>query len=208
MASTRDLMAKQRPRRFQGKLAKRQDAGLFPKPAGRSPSDAAGPGRLRRSAAGRKGLYPQHAHPARPYGAFTLLVAVLLSAQCTDRRVNLVTPALVRAGRCGGCKHGTVAVARRFKRLFVPCGACRLRRRRRSAGLCRRSFWRSTAARCPATFEELEALPGVGHKTACVVMAQAFGFPRRSPSTLIFIGWPQRWKLTDGARRGADRGAI
>lgn len=139
------------------------------------------------------GLYPLPEAPLRHRDPFTLLVATVLSAQCTDARVNAVTPDLfARAGTPG-------AMARlpreRIAELIRPCGLTAAKSRA-LAGIARALLDRH-GGRVPATFEELEALPGVGHKTASVVMAQAFGAPAFPVDTHVHR-LAARWGLSDG----------
>ena len=114
---------------------------------------------------------------------FTLLVAVVLSAQATDAGVNKATPALFAAADTPAKDGG--AWARRACRSWSRPSAC-FAPRRRTSWLCRGSWSRSTAARCRATREALEALPGVGRKTANVVLNIAFGEPTIAVDTHIF----------------------
>jgi len=138
-------------------------------------------------------LYPAPAVPLRHQDAYTLLVAVLLSAQCTDRRVNEVTPRLwAEAGTPGAMSRMPVV---RIETIIRSCGLAP-QKARAIAGLSRLLVERH-GGQVPHTYAELEALPGVGHKTASVVMAQAFGEPAFPVDTHIHR-LAQRWKLTDG----------
>jgi len=118
-------------------------------------------------------LYPQADVPLSHEDPFTLLVAVLLSAQCTDARVNQVTPALFAAAST------PAAMARlgsaRIRRLIRSCGLAPSKARNIAA--LSKVLVKQHAGVVPRDFEALEALPGVGHKTASVVMNQAFGLP-------------------------------
>ncbi len=138
-------------------------------------------------------LYPAPPIPLDHRDAYTLLVAVLLSAQCTDKRVNLVTPHL------WALTDNPADMARvpvdRIQAIIRPCGLSP-QKARAIAGLSRLIAGRHGGA-VPRTFEELEALPGVGHKTASVVMSQAFGVPALPVDTHIHR-LAQRWKLTGG----------
>ncbi len=138
-------------------------------------------------------LYPQTPVPLDHRDAFTLLVAVLLSAQCTDKRVNLVTPHLWALGDTPE-KLRRVPVAE-IQRVIRPCGLSP-QKAKAIAGLSQILVEQHSGA-VPRTFEELEELPGVGHKTASVVMAQAFGVPAFPVDTHIHR-LAQRWKLTNG----------
>ena len=139
------------------------------------------------------GLYPETPVPLGHRDAFTLLIAVLLSAQCTDRRVNTVTPRLFALA------DTPAAMARvpeeRIREIIRPCGLSP-QKARAIAGLSRLLLERH-GGEVPRTFAELEALPGVGHKTASVVMAQAFGVPAFPVDTHIHR-LAQRWGLTSG----------
>ena len=138
-------------------------------------------------------LYPETPVPLDHRDAFTLLLAVLLSAQCTDRRVNQVTPRLFALA------DTPAAMARvpeeRIREIIRPCGLSP-QKARAIAGLSRLLLERHEGE-VPRTFAELEALPGVGHKTASVVMAQAFGVPAFPVDTHIHR-LAQRWGLTSG----------
>jgi endonuclease III len=118
-------------------------------------------------------LYPQPPIPLDHADPYTLLVAVLLSAQCTDARVNLVTPGLfARASTPEAMAEVPVA---EIQDLIRSCGLAPAKAKNISA--LSRQLIVEHGGQVPRTFEELEALPGVGHKTASVVMAQAFGVP-------------------------------
>jgi endonuclease-3 len=138
-------------------------------------------------------LYPETPVPLDHKDAYTLLVAVLLSAQCTDKRVNLVTPELFALADTPE-KMADVPVAE-IQRIIRPCGLSP-QKAKAIAGLSRLLVERHGGA-VPRTFAELEALPGVGHKTASVVMAQAFGVLAFPVDTHIHR-LAQRWKLTSG----------
>lgn len=138
-------------------------------------------------------LYPQTPIPLDHRDPYTLLVAVLLSAQCTDKRVNEVTPHLW-ALAADPAAMARVPVAR-IQEIVRPCGLSP-QKARAISGLSRLLLERHGGA-VPRTFEELEALPGVGHKTASVVMAQAWGEPAFPVDTHIHR-LAQRWKLTGG----------
>ncbi|MDB4474792.1 endonuclease III [Opitutaceae bacterium] len=136
-------------------------------------------------------LYPETPIPLDHFDPYTLLVAVLLSAQCTDKRVNLVTPALFQlADNPRDMARKSVDAINAIVR---PCG---LAPRKASAiqGLSQ-ILIDQHEGEVPRTFEELEALPGVGHKTASVVMSQAFGFAAFPVDTHIHR-LAHRWKLS------------
>ena len=142
-------------------------------------------------------LYPETPIPLDHTDPYSLLVAVLLSAQCTDRRVNLVTPKL------WALADNPAAMARvpvaDIQAVIRPCGLSP-QKARAISGLSRLLIERHDG-KVPQTFEALEALPGVGHKTASVVMSQAWGQPAFPVDTHIHR-LAQRWKLTDGANVG------
>jgi endonuclease III len=138
-------------------------------------------------------LYPATPIPLDHRDAYTLLIAVLLSAQCTDKRVNLTTPALfARAATPAEMVRLSVA---EIDAIVRPCGLAP-RKAEAIRGLSELLIERH-GGEVPRTFAELEALPGVGHKTASVVMAQAFGEPAFPVDTHIHR-LAQRWKLTSG----------
>ena len=124
---------------------------------------------------------------------FTLLVAVILSAQCTDKRVNEITPALFALAdtpsRMAALPVATIA------RIIRSCGLAPAKSK--AIKETARLLVERHGGQVPRTFEELEALPGVGHKTASVVMAQAFGVPAFPVDTHIHR-LAKRWKLTRG----------
>ncbi|MSU66157.1 MAG: endonuclease III [Opitutus sp.] len=138
-------------------------------------------------------LYPETPVPLAHTDPFTLLVAVLLSAQCTDRRVNLVTPALFALADTP--ERTARLPVEKIQAIIRPCGLSP-QKAKAIAGLSRILVEQRGGA-VPRTFAELEALPGVGHKTASVVMAQAFGVPAFPVDTHIHR-LAQRWKLTNG----------
>jgi endonuclease-3 len=138
-------------------------------------------------------LYPETPIPLAHQDAYTLLVAVLLSAQCTDKRVNLVTPHLWTVAD-NPADMARVPVEK-IQAIIRSCGLSP-QKARAIAGLSRLIMERHGGA-VPRTFGELEALPGVGHKTASVVMSQAFGVPAFPVDTHIHR-LAQRWKLTGG----------
>jgi endonuclease-3 len=138
-------------------------------------------------------LYPETPIPLDHRDPYTLLVAVLLSAQCTDRRVNLVTPQLwTLADNPAAMSRVPVA---KIQEIIRPCGLSPQKAKAISE-LSRLLIERHGGA-VPRTFDELEALPGVGHKTASVVMSQAWGEPAFPVDTHIHR-LAQRWKLSEG----------
>ena len=138
-------------------------------------------------------LYPETPVPLDHRDPYTLLVAVLLSAQCTDKRVNLVTPHLWALADTPEKMTGIPVVE--IQRIIRPCGLSP-QKAKAIAGLSRILVERH-GGEVPRTLAELEALPGVGHKTASVVMAQAFGVPAFPVDTHIHR-LAQRWKLSSG----------
>ena len=138
-------------------------------------------------------LYPETPIPLDHKDPYTLLVAVLLSAQCTDKRVNLVTPHLWALAD-NPADMARVPVAK-IQAVIRPCGLSP-QKAKAISGLSRLIMERHGGT-VPRTFAELEDLPGVGHKTASVVMSQAFGVPAFPVDTHIHR-LAQRWKLTAG----------
>ncbi|MEZ4746062.1 MAG: endonuclease III [Calditrichia bacterium] len=138
-------------------------------------------------------LYPNPPIPLKHEDAYTLLIAVLLSAQCTDERVNKVTPMLFDRAKTPA-KMVTLAVAD-IQEIIRPCGLSP----RKSKAIYELSqiLLDKFDGEVPATFEDLEALPGVGHKTASVVMTQAFGVPSFPVDTHIHR-LAYRWGLSSG----------
>ncbi len=138
-------------------------------------------------------LYPETPVPLDHTDAFTLLIAVLLSAQCTDVRVNLVTPALFALAD-NPQEMMRVPVAE-IQAIIRPCGLSP----RKSAAISglSRILVEKHGGEVPADFAALEELPGVGHKTASVVMSQMFGIPAFPVDTHIHR-LATRWKLTSG----------
>ena len=138
-------------------------------------------------------LYPETPVPLDHRDPFTLLVAVALSAQTTDKKVNEVTPALfARAGSAAAMAALEPEEVLGYIRVLglAPTKA------RHLVALSRRLV-EQHVGEVPASFEALEALPGVGHKTASVVMAQAFGVPAFPVDTHIHR-LAKRWKLSPG----------
>lgn len=138
-------------------------------------------------------LYPETPIPLDHTDAFTLLIAVLLSAQCTDVRVNQVTPALFKLA--DNPRDMMKVPVEKIREIIRPCGLSP----RKSAAISELSkiLVEQHGGEVPADFALLEALPGVGHKTASVVMAQAFGVPAFPVDTHIHR-LATRWKLTSG----------
>lgn len=142
-------------------------------------------------------LYPETPVPLDHKDPFTLLVAVLLSAQCTDARVNLVTPGLFAlADEPQAMSQLSVEV---IQEAIKSCGLAP-KKAKAIHGLSN-ILMESFEGKVPESLEELETLPGVGHKTASVVIAQAFGVPAFPVDTHIHR-LAQRWKLTSGQNVG------
>jgi endonuclease-3 len=138
-------------------------------------------------------LYPKVPIPLDHKDAYTLLVAVLLSAQCTDKRVNLVTPHLFALA--DNPKKMMKQDVEEIREIIKPCGLSPTKSKAISE--LSRIIVEKYNGVVPATYQDLESLPGVGHKTASVVMSQAFGFPAFPVDTHIHR-LMQRWKLTNG----------
>ncbi len=138
-------------------------------------------------------LYPSPAIPLDHSNAFTLMVAVLLSAQCTDKRVNQITPRLFALAATPESMV-KLSVAE-IDAIVRPCGLAP-RKAEAIRGLSE-ILVAKHGGKVPQTFEELEDLPGIGHKSASVVMTQAFGVPSFPVDTHIHR-LAQRWKLTTG----------
>lgn len=118
-------------------------------------------------------LYPDPITPLDHKDAYTLLVAVLLSARCTDKKVNEVTPSLFKLA--DNPKSMAVLSLEKVRVIIKPCGLSPSKSKA-IVGLSK-ILIEKYDGKVPKTFEELEELPGVGHKTASVVMSQAFGLP-------------------------------
>lgn len=138
-------------------------------------------------------LYPETPIPLVHRDAYTLLVAVVLSAQCTDKRVNLVTPALFSL--VGDPAAMACLPVEKIDAIVRPCGLSPMKAR--AIAELSKIIVAKHGGQVPRTFEELEELPGVGHKTASVVMSQAFGVPAFPVDTHIHR-LAARWRLSDG----------
>lgn len=138
-------------------------------------------------------LYPETPIPLDHKDPYTLLVAVLLSAQCTDERVNKITPRLFEVADTPEAMAEVPVDT--IREIIKPCGLSP----RKSVAISELSkiLVEQYGGEVPADMEALEALPGVGHKTASVVMSQAFGVPAFPVDTHIHR-LAQRWKLTNG----------
>jgi endonuclease-3 len=138
-------------------------------------------------------LYPETPIPLDHSDAYSLLIAVLLSAQCTDERVNKVSPYLFE--RADNPSDMALLEQEEIKEIIKPCGLSP----QKSKAIKRLSeiIIEKHKGEVPNSFEELEALPGVGHKTASVVMSQAFGHPAFPVDTHIHR-LAYRWGLSTG----------
>jgi endonuclease-3 len=138
-------------------------------------------------------LYPETPIPLDHVDTYTLLVSVLLSAQCTDKMVNRVTPKLWELSN--NPHDMSKQSVESIRSIIQPCGLSP----QKSKAIKELSMIlvNEHDGRVPSTFEALERLPGVGHKTASVVMSQGFGFPAFPVDTHIHR-LAQRWGLTDG----------
>ena len=138
-------------------------------------------------------LYPETPVPLDHKDAYTLLIAVLLSAQCTDERVNKITPLLF--AQADNPYDMVKMSVDEIKEIIRPCGLSP----RKSKAIYDLShiLIDKYKGEVPQSFEELEELPGVGHKTASVVMSQAFGVPAFPVDTHIHR-LAYRWGLTNG----------
>lgn len=138
-------------------------------------------------------LYPHPEVPLHHKDAYTLLIAVLLSAQCTDVRVNQTTPHLF--ARADNPYDMMKLSVQEIQDIIRPCGLSPMKSKG-IAGLSK-ILVEKYAGNVPNTFEGLEALPAVGHKTASVVMTQWFGFPAFPVDTHIHR-LAYRWGLSNG----------
>ena len=138
-------------------------------------------------------IYPETPVPLNHKSKFELLIAVLLSAQCTDERVNQVTPQLFSLA--DNPLDMSKLQTEKIYEIIRPCGLAP----QKSANISKLSVMitEKYQGEVPSNFEDLEQLPGVGHKTASVVMSQGFGFPAFPVDTHIHR-LAQRWGLTNG----------
>ena len=138
-------------------------------------------------------LYPKIPIPLKHKNNFELLIAVLLSAQCTDERVNTVTPKLFSKANN---PHKMISLSEReIYNIVRPCGLAP--QKSKAIYNLSRILIEEFRGKIPQNYEDLEKLPGVGHKTASVVMSQGFGYPAFPVDTHIHR-LAQRWKLTSG----------
>ena len=138
-------------------------------------------------------LYPETPIPLNHKDTYTLLIAVLLSAQCTDERVNKITPILF--AKADNPFDMVKLSVEEIKTIIRPCGLSP--RKSKAIHELSKIIIEKHQGIVPNSFEYLEELPGVGHKTASVVMAQAFGIPAFPVDTHIHR-LAYRWKLTNG----------
>lgn len=138
-------------------------------------------------------LYPETPIPLTHQDPYTLLVAVLLSAQCTDERVNKVTPFLFE--QANNPREMVEMEVDDIKAIIRPCGLSP--RKSKAIHELSQIILDKHGGEVPQSFADLEAMPGVGHKTASVVMSQAFGVPAFPVDTHIHR-LAYRWKLSTG----------
>ena len=138
-------------------------------------------------------LYPKTPIPLAHQNKFELLIAVLLSAQCTDERVNQISPILFKVAN-NPFDMEKISKEKIYD-IIKPCGLGP--QKSKSISELSKILVNKFNGIVPKTFEELEKLPGVGHKTASVVMSQGFGFPAFPVDTHIHR-LAQRWGLTNG----------
>jgi endonuclease-3 len=138
-------------------------------------------------------VYPKTPIPLKHRNIFTLLISVLLSAQCTDVNVNNVTKNIYP--KYNKPEHFLKLGRKKIEKLIKSIGIFRIKAK--SVYLLSKQLIEKHKGKVPKTFEELEMLPGVGHKTASVVMSQGFGYPAFPVDTHIHR-LAQRWGLTNG----------
>jgi endonuclease-3 len=138
-------------------------------------------------------LYPETPIPLDHTDEYTLLVSVLLSAQCTDKRVNEITPFLF--AKANNPYDMVKLSVNEIREIIKPCGLSPFKSK--AIHQLSEIIIDKHQGNVPQNFEDLEALPGVGHKTASVVMAQAFGVPAFPVDTHIHR-LAERWKLSNG----------
>ena len=139
-------------------------------------------------------LYPAPAVPLDHENPYTLLIAVLLSAQCTDKRVNQTTPKLFALAKTPAAM--AQLSVEEIREIIKPCGLSPAKSK--AIKELSRLLVERHRGQVPQSFEELEELPGVGHKTAGVVMSHAFGQPAFPVDTHIHR-LAERWGLSDGS---------
>ena len=137
--------------------------------------------------------YPETPIPLNHQSIYELLIAVLLSAQCTDERVNRVTPILFK--KANNPKKMIKLDVEEIYKIIKPCGLAP--KKSRAISVLSQVLVDKYNSKVPESFDALEELPGVGHKTASVVMSQGFGHPAFPVDTHIHR-LAQRWGLTNG----------
>ena len=138
-------------------------------------------------------VFPETRIPLMHSNKFELLISVLLSAQCTDERVNKVTPKLFSLAS-NPVEMSKISVEKIYS-LIKPCGLGPIKSK--NIASISKILAKKYNGKVPDNYEELEKLPGVGHKTASVVMSQGFGYPAFPVDTHIHR-LAQRWGLTNG----------
>ena len=138
-------------------------------------------------------IYPKTLVPLKSKNTFTLLISVLLSAKCTDVNVNNVTKDIYP--KYFKPEHFVKLGRKKIEKLIKKIGIFRIKAK--SIYLMSKQILEKHNGKVPRTFEELEELPGVGHKTASVVISQGFGYPAFAVDTHIHR-LAQRWGLTNG----------
>ena len=138
-------------------------------------------------------LYPETPIPLEHDSVYTLLIAVLLSAQCTDVRVNQVTPELFALA--DNPFDMASKSPSKIRKIIKPCGLSP--KKSRAIAELSKILCKEYEGKVPESFEALESLPGVGHKTASVVMSQGFNHPAFPVDTHIHR-LAQRWRLSKG----------
>lgn len=137
--------------------------------------------------------YPDVDAPLDHVDPYTLLIAVILSARCTDVRVNQITPILF--AKADTPKKMVQLPVSTIQKIIKPCGLSP--QKAKNIHTTSKILLENYSSKVPRTFEELEALPGVGHKTASVVMSQAFHIPAFPVDTHIHR-LARRWGLSEG----------
>ncbi len=138
-------------------------------------------------------IYPKAPVPLKHKNTFTLLVSVLLSAQCTDVNVNNVTKNIYP--NYYKPEHFVKLGRKKIEKLIKKIGIFRIKAK--SIYFMSKHLLKEHGGKVPKTYEQLEKLPGVGHKTASVVMSQGFGYPAFAVDTHVHR-LAQRWGLTNG----------
>ena len=138
-------------------------------------------------------IYPKNPIPLKHINKFTLLISVLLSAQCTDVNVNNVTKNIYP--KYNKPEHFVKLGRKKIEKLIKSIGIFRIKAK--SVYFLSKQLINKHGGKVPKSFEELEKLPGVGHKTASVVMSQGFGYPAFPVDTHIHR-LAQRWGLSNG----------